>query len=77
MSDVVTFRAPVASDAADLWRLARDSGSLDLNSPYAALLWCTDFADTTVVLTDGDACPVATSPGIARRPTRTRRSSGR
>lgn len=53
MVDVITFRAPVAEDAADLWRLARDSGSLDLNSPYAYLMWCTDFADTTVVATTG------------------------
>jgi L-2,4-diaminobutyric acid acetyltransferase len=55
MPDLITFRAPAASDAADLWRLARDSGSLDLNSPYAYLMWCTDFADTAVVAADGDA----------------------
>ncbi|MFA9431325.1 diaminobutyrate acetyltransferase [Egicoccus sp. AB-alg2] len=61
MPDVVTFRAPAATDAADLWRLARDSGALDLNSPYAYLLWCTDFAATSVVAgtdavtADGDA----------------------
>lgn len=54
MTDVITFRAPAAADAADLWRLARDSGSLDLNSPYAYLLWCTDFAATTVVASAGD-----------------------
>ena len=54
MPDLITFRGPAASDAADLWRLARDSGSLDLNSPYAYLMWCTDFADTAVVATDGD-----------------------
>ncbi|MBS3941543.1 MAG: diaminobutyrate acetyltransferase [Actinobacteria bacterium] len=50
----MTFRAPAASDAAGLWRLARDSGSLDLNSPYAYLMWCTDFADSAVVAADGD-----------------------
>jgi len=55
MSTAITFRAPVAADAAELWRLARDSGSLDLNSPYAYLLWCTDFADTSVVAGPGDA----------------------
>ncbi|MFA9444777.1 diaminobutyrate acetyltransferase [Egicoccus sp. AB-alg6-2] len=53
MVDLITFRAPAADDAADLWRLARDSGSLDLNSPYAYLLWCTDFADSTVVASAG------------------------
>jgi len=55
MSTAITFRAPVAADAAQLWRLARDSGSLDLNSPYAYLLWCTDFADTSVVAGPEDA----------------------
>ena len=54
MVELITFRAPAASDAADLWRLARDSGSLDLNSPYAYLMWCTDFADTAVVAADGE-----------------------
>lgn len=32
-----------------MWRLARDSGKLDLNSSYAYLLWCRDFAETSVV----------------------------
>ncbi|MEX2504599.1 MAG: diaminobutyrate acetyltransferase [Egicoccus sp.] len=54
MTDLITFRAPAAADAAGLWRLTRDSGSLDLNSPYAYLMWCTDFADSAVVATDGD-----------------------
>lgn len=49
MTTSITFRAPAAADAVALWRLARDSGSLDLNSPYAYLLWCTDFVDTSVV----------------------------
>ncbi|GGI06424.1 diaminobutyrate acetyltransferase [Egicoccus halophilus] len=52
MSDPIRFRGPAASDAADVWRLARDSGALDLNSPYAYLLWCTDFATTTVLAED-------------------------
>lgn len=37
------------SDGAALWRLARDSGKLDLNSSYAYLLWAVDFADTSVI----------------------------
>jgi L-2,4-diaminobutyric acid acetyltransferase len=32
-----------------MWRVARDSGKLDLNSSYAYLLWCRDFAETSVV----------------------------
>ncbi|WP_028849658.1 diaminobutyrate acetyltransferase [Thermocrispum municipale] len=37
------------SDGAALWRMARDSGKLDLNSSYAYLLWAVDFADTSVI----------------------------
>jgi L-2,4-diaminobutyric acid acetyltransferase len=32
-----------------LWRMAADSVSLDVNSPYAYLLWCRDFAGTSVI----------------------------
>lgn len=41
--------APTVPDGAALWRIARDSGELDVNSSYAYLLWCHDFADTSVV----------------------------
>ncbi|MYW93062.1 diaminobutyrate acetyltransferase [Amycolatopsis rubida] len=44
-----TIAPPVLADAAALWRLARDSRTLDLNSPYAYALWCRDFAGTSVV----------------------------
>jgi len=40
---------PQKSDGAALWRIARDSRKLDLNSSYAYLLWCRDFADTSVI----------------------------
>jgi len=48
--------APGVGDGAALWRLARDSGALDLNSSYSYLLWCRDFAATSVVARgdDGD-----------------------
>jgi L-2,4-diaminobutyric acid acetyltransferase len=36
-----------------LWRIARDSKTLDLNSPYAYVLWCRDFAATSVVARTG------------------------
>lgn len=32
-----------------MWRVAKDSARLDVNSPYAYTLWARDFADTTVV----------------------------
>jgi L-2,4-diaminobutyric acid acetyltransferase len=45
---------PSTSDGAEIWRIARDSGKLDLNSSYAYVLWCHDFADTSVVARIGD-----------------------
>ena len=41
--------APRLEDGAALWRIARDSRTLDLNSSYSYLLWCRDFAATSVV----------------------------
>ncbi len=32
-----------------MWRLAKATGVLDLNSSYAYLMWCHDFADTSIV----------------------------
>lgn len=38
-----------------MWRIARDSQTLDLNTSYAYLLWARDFAATSVVATvDGE-----------------------
>lgn len=50
----IHIECPSAGDGPDLWRLARDSGELDLNSPYAYLIWCRDFASTSVVARDGE-----------------------
>ena len=46
----IAFRPPELRDGSALWRLARDSGGLDLNSPYAYLLWCDRFSDTSVLV---------------------------
>ncbi|VXA90644.1 L-2,4-diaminobutyric acid acetyltransferase [Citricoccus sp. K5] len=32
-----------------MWHMTKDSKVLDLNSSYYYLLWCRDFADTTVI----------------------------
>lgn len=37
------------ADGPALWQIAVDSATLDVNSPYAYLLWCRDFASTSVV----------------------------
>lgn len=45
----IAFEPPRLGDGRALWRIARDSGTLDLNSPYSYVLWCRDFAATSVV----------------------------
>nr|WP_141865241.1 diaminobutyrate acetyltransferase [Enteractinococcus coprophilus] len=50
----IDLRSPRVSDGADIWRLTRSTGVLDLNSSYHYLLWCRDFADTSVVATTED-----------------------
>jgi L-2,4-diaminobutyric acid acetyltransferase len=45
---------PSTLDGGAIWRIARDSGKLDLNSSYAYLLWCHDFAETSLVARVGD-----------------------
>lgn len=62
---------PRVEDGAALWRIARDSEVLDLNSSYSYLLWCRDFATTSVVARDDGGDPVAFVTGYIRpeRPT--------
>lgn len=43
------IRAPRIGDGARMWQIAADSQVLDVNSSYSYLLWCRDFAATTVV----------------------------
>lgn len=45
----LVLRAPTVADGAAMWRLAEASGGLDLNTPYAYLLWCRDFAATSAI----------------------------
>ncbi|GIG70853.1 diaminobutyrate acetyltransferase [Phytomonospora endophytica] len=61
----VTLSTPSIPDGNHLWRLAREAGSLDVNSPYSYLLWCRDFADTSVVARDGER-PVGFISGYTR-----------
>ncbi|MDW4908075.1 diaminobutyrate acetyltransferase [Streptomyces sp. ADMS] len=57
---------PMVADGAALWRIARDSKVLDLNSSYSYLLWCRDFAATSAVARDPDGRPVGFVTGYVR-----------
>ncbi|GAA1164588.1 diaminobutyrate acetyltransferase [Streptomyces hebeiensis] len=61
-----TIDAPRVEDGAAIWRIARDSEVLDLNSSYSYLLWCRDFAATSAVARDDDGTPVAFVTGYIR-----------
>ena len=58
-------RHPRLGDGAQLWRIARDSRVLDVNSSYAYLLWCRDFAATSLVA-DSAGQPVGFVIGYVR-----------
>lgn len=51
--DRIVLRKPTDADGASMWRLARDSGVLDLNSPYAYLMFARFFEDTCVIAESG------------------------
>lgn len=48
-NELIILRAPTVADGADLWRLAKGTGVLDTNTPYAYLLWARDFASSSVI----------------------------
>ncbi|MEU7277938.1 diaminobutyrate acetyltransferase [Streptomyces sp. NPDC045431] len=58
--------APRVEDGAAIWRIARDSKVLDLNSSYSYLLWCRDFAGTSLVARRADGEPIAFVTGYIR-----------
>src|ERR1044072_6937020 len=62
----LTLDTPRVEDGAAIWRIARDSKTLDLNSSYSYLLWCRDFAATSVVARDAEGGPVGFITGYVR-----------
>lgn len=62
----LTLDIPRPADGAAIWRLARDSRVLDLNSPYSYLLWCRDHAATSIVAREGSGEPVGFVTGYTR-----------
>ncbi|KUN04067.1 L-2,4-diaminobutyric acid acetyltransferase [Streptomyces yokosukanensis] len=57
---------PAVTDGAALWRLAKESKTLDLNSSYSYLLWCRDFAGTSAVARGEGGEPVGFVTGYVR-----------
>ncbi|MDL9939007.1 diaminobutyrate acetyltransferase [Gordonia sp. ABSL1-1] len=45
----VDYRSPTTDDGIRLWEIASDSKVLDVNSSYSYVLWCHDFASTSIV----------------------------
>ncbi|MFD9119308.1 diaminobutyrate acetyltransferase [Streptomyces bottropensis] len=66
IAEGIRIDRPSVADGAALWRIAGDSGALDLNSSYSYLLWCRDFADTSVVARDDSGEPVGFVTGYVR-----------
>ncbi|MBE1596128.1 MULTISPECIES: diaminobutyrate acetyltransferase [Streptomyces] len=66
IAEGIRIDRPSVVDGAALWRIAGDSGALDLNSSYSYLLWCRDFADTSVVARDDSGEPVGFVTGYVR-----------
>jgi L-2,4-diaminobutyric acid acetyltransferase len=50
----VKFRKPSAKDGADIWKLVKSTGNLDLNSAYSYLMLCKFFSDTCIVAQEED-----------------------
>lgn len=66
MPEGLILDAPRLEDGAALWRIARDSRTLDLNSSYSYLLWCRDFSATSVVARDESGEAVGFITGYVR-----------
>lgn len=66
MPEGLRLDSPAVADGAAIWRIARDSKVLDLNSSYSYLLWCRDFAATSVVARGADGEPAGFITGYIR-----------
>ncbi|MEO9327711.1 diaminobutyrate acetyltransferase [Gordonia aurantiaca] len=61
----VDYRMPTVADGTRLWEIASDSKVLDVNSSYSYVLWCHDFAQTSIVA-EVDGNPIGFATGYRR-----------
>lgn len=55
LNNQITVTAPTVADGADIWRVAKASSELDLNSSYMYLLFARDFAETSrIAIIEGE-----------------------
>ncbi len=47
------FRKPEKEDGAEVWRLIKQTGNLDLNSSYSYLMWCEVFSESSIIAFGG------------------------
>ena len=47
--DGVGIRVPTFDEGALMWEIARDAGTLDLNSPYAYMMQCRNFRNSCAI----------------------------
>ncbi|WP_231635143.1 diaminobutyrate acetyltransferase [Luteipulveratus halotolerans] len=64
-STTTAFRPPTVADGGELWRIATDSKTLDVNTSYAYLLWARDYARTSI-LAEVDGSPAGFVTGYVR-----------
>ncbi|CAL9616230.1 L-2,4-diaminobutyric acid acetyltransferase [Streptomyces sp. enrichment culture] len=62
----LVMTAPTVENGSAAWRIARDSGVLDVNSPYSYLLWFREFARTSAVALRSGGNPVGFVTGFHR-----------
>ncbi len=74
-TSAVVVRTPVIGDGMAVARLAAATATLDVNSAYAYVLWCRDFAQTSVVAELADPPGEADGPELVGFVTGYRRPS--
>lgn len=53
-SSAITFRAPRAEDGLAVWRTVQATGTLETNTAYFYLIFCSDFSQTCLIAESGN-----------------------